>query len=322
MALAPRRRVSSRRLRKRRDEAAEIERISRETLPLLEEIRDHVDDQPRVNRAIAPIDALRAQMNDARAVLRPDHPAHADDGAQAVRGRPEDLRRRSSTPIEKQRRQVDRDIDNVRGVAEAAGEFQQLMRRGRSTGLEPHAPSDGRPREHARPRRATPHERTSPPCCRCCTSRPTATARRGCSAGGRCCAGRSTGSSRVAARDVGRDRLLGRPARRRRCRSPRSSGPTCSPRARASASPEIEAVAASRRWADGWRGGLLGTCDFDLGFHAGWFDEVAAKLESDAVAARRPGRRAGRPGPGRRPDRPRRRAARTSSCASCPPPRA
>lgn len=47
--------------------------------------------------------------------------------------------------------------------------------------------------------------------------------------------------------------------------------------------PELEAVTAARRWADGWRGGLLGTCAFDLGFHAAWFDEVAAQLGSDAL---------------------------------------
>lgn len=47
--------------------------------------------------------------------------------------------------------------------------------------------------------------------------------------------------------------------------------------------PEIESVAAARRWADGWRGGLLGTCEFDRGFHAGWIGEIAEKLESDAI---------------------------------------
>src|SRR5688572_21248061 len=47
--------------------------------------------------------------------------------------------------------------------------------------------------------------------------------------------------------------------------------------------PEIESIAAARRWADGWRGGLLGTCEFDRGFHAGWTDEIAGKLASDAI---------------------------------------
>lgn len=31
---------------------------------------------------------------------------------------------------------------------------------------------------------------------------------------------------------------------------------------------QLDALAAARRWADGWRGGLLETCDFDAGFHA------------------------------------------------------
>jgi len=47
--------------------------------------------------------------------------------------------------------------------------------------------------------------------------------------------------------------------------------------------PEVEAVAAARRWADGWRGGLLSTCHFDLGFHGPWYRELAEKLGSDAI---------------------------------------
>ena len=47
--------------------------------------------------------------------------------------------------------------------------------------------------------------------------------------------------------------------------------------------PEVDAVTAARRWSDGWRGGLLGTCDFDLGFYGPWFAELAAKVGSDAI---------------------------------------
>ena len=47
--------------------------------------------------------------------------------------------------------------------------------------------------------------------------------------------------------------------------------------------PEVESVAAARRWADGWRGGLLSTCHFDLGFYGPWHREVAQRLNSDAV---------------------------------------
>lgn len=47
--------------------------------------------------------------------------------------------------------------------------------------------------------------------------------------------------------------------------------------------PELAAVSASRRWADGWRGGLLGACEFDRGFHAGWIKELATEMVSEAV---------------------------------------
>jgi hypothetical protein len=43
------------------------------------------------------------------------------------------------------------------------------------------------------------------------------------------------------------------------------------------------AITAARRWADGWRSGLLGTCEFDLGFHPGWINELIHLHEADAV---------------------------------------
>jgi radical SAM protein with 4Fe4S-binding SPASM domain len=47
--------------------------------------------------------------------------------------------------------------------------------------------------------------------------------------------------------------------------------------------PAIEAVAAAQRWADGWRGGLLGTCCFDRGFHAPFVRELLGELEYDVA---------------------------------------
>ena len=47
--------------------------------------------------------------------------------------------------------------------------------------------------------------------------------------------------------------------------------------------PHLDAVAAARRWADGWRGGPLGACEFDRGFHGPWVAEIAEKVGSDAV---------------------------------------
>jgi Radical SAM superfamily/Iron-sulfur cluster-binding domain len=45
----------------------------------------------------------------------------------------------------------------------------------------------------------------------------------------------------------------------------------------------VESVAAAQKFADGWRGGLNGTCEFDRGFFAPWLIEIAKQLQSDAV---------------------------------------
>jgi hypothetical protein len=45
----------------------------------------------------------------------------------------------------------------------------------------------------------------------------------------------------------------------------------------------LEAVNAARRWADGWRGGLLGTCEFDRGFHAPWVTELMENVGGDGA---------------------------------------
>jgi hypothetical protein len=47
--------------------------------------------------------------------------------------------------------------------------------------------------------------------------------------------------------------------------------------------PPLDAVSAARRWADGWRGGLMGTCEFDRGFHAPWIAQLQREIGGDAV---------------------------------------
>lgn len=47
--------------------------------------------------------------------------------------------------------------------------------------------------------------------------------------------------------------------------------------------PAMESVSAARRWADGWRGGLLGSCEFDRGFHAASIAPVASKFDAAAI---------------------------------------
>ncbi len=61
------------------------------------------------------------------------------------------------------------------------------------------------------------------------------------------------------------------------------AGTTCCTPAPRSAMPQIESIAASRRWADGWRGGLLAACEFDRGFHGGWVAQILHEQNADAA---------------------------------------
>jgi hypothetical protein len=47
--------------------------------------------------------------------------------------------------------------------------------------------------------------------------------------------------------------------------------------------PAMDMVTTARRWADGWRGGLLQTCEFDRGFFAPWLAEIANELQTDPL---------------------------------------
>jgi hypothetical protein len=113
-------------LEKRREEAREVERISEETQPLLQEIHDHIEDQVRVNKAIARIDALRAKMNELGACY--ELITDLTQTTELARFRADrEISAAKVAGAELQRRQVRRDIANVRAVADAAKEFQVLM---------------------------------------------------------------------------------------------------------------------------------------------------------------------------------------------------
>ena len=113
-------------LEKRRDEAALVEEISRETLPLLEEIRDFFQDQDRVNGAISKIDALRARMNSFGATY--DLIAQLTQKSQLERFEADcRIAAAKLDDLERQRRQVQRDILNVRAMLDASQRFQELM---------------------------------------------------------------------------------------------------------------------------------------------------------------------------------------------------
>lgn len=113
-------------LRNRRRDAEQIEQISRETLPLLEEVRDNLNDQKRVNIAIARLDVLRARISELGNCYGLVMQLMQKSELQRFKAD----RRIAAAKVdgtEKQTRQVERDIDNVRNVIDTAVEFQNLM---------------------------------------------------------------------------------------------------------------------------------------------------------------------------------------------------
>ncbi len=113
-------------LGRRVDEAKRMRDIAGEVVPLLEEIRDNLADQNRVNRAIARIDPLREQMNrcgrtyDLVMYLAQKSEFDRFKKDMAIQGRELD-------PMELQLRQTQRDIDNARSVLSAVDDFIDLI---------------------------------------------------------------------------------------------------------------------------------------------------------------------------------------------------
>jgi hypothetical protein len=113
-------------LRNRVEESLQIEEIGQQTLPLLEEIRDHVNDQQRVNLAITRIDAIRKKLIDVDHCYRLITSMTQSSELQRFQA---DARIAASKleGIDLQRRQVQRDIDNVKAVMDASAEFRKTV---------------------------------------------------------------------------------------------------------------------------------------------------------------------------------------------------
>lgn len=113
-------------IQNRKDEARDIERISRDTIALLRELHEHIDDQPRVNRLIARIDSLRQQMHALGKTY--DLVVQLTQQTELKRFKTDrQVKSKKLSGIDLQREQVSRDIDNVAGMIEAAEAFVQLM---------------------------------------------------------------------------------------------------------------------------------------------------------------------------------------------------
>ena len=114
-------------LRLRVDEADRIEQIARDTLPLLKDIADHLGEQERVNQAIVRIDKLRAQMDGLGATY--DLISQFTQKTELKRFE-QDRRIAASgvSGVDKQKRQVERDMQNVQAISDAAAAFRESIR--------------------------------------------------------------------------------------------------------------------------------------------------------------------------------------------------
>lgn len=113
-------------LERRRDEARKIEAIGERTLPLLRELLESLEDQPRANGLIAQLDALRREINPLLPTL--DLILSLTQSSELRKFQEDRLIAASGVEgIQRQRRQTQRDIDNVVSVNAAAIEFAELL---------------------------------------------------------------------------------------------------------------------------------------------------------------------------------------------------
>jgi len=113
-------------LSRRRDEARKIAQIGRETAELLKEVSGCLEAPEKANRVIAKIDAVKARMhelNDCYEAI-----TQLTQHTELVRFQSDRAIAASRVSgVEKQRRQLARDIVNVQGIIAAAERFEALM---------------------------------------------------------------------------------------------------------------------------------------------------------------------------------------------------
>ena len=116
----------TRSLARRRAEARVVRDVSRRTLPVLEAIRDGAGDAARTDPQIAQIDALRRELEAVDSTYSLVMTLTQRSEQERFRA---DRRIRAAgiSPLERQRRQVERDLVNVRAVLAAAEDFLTLL---------------------------------------------------------------------------------------------------------------------------------------------------------------------------------------------------
>lgn len=109
--------------------SGEMERLSRETSELLEEVRTHQSDQPRVNRVLANVHKNASKV----AGLGAAHwlVQYISQTSQLKRFKSDraiEIDAAGLSPLERQSRELERDISNVRWLSDGAAKVQSLLK--------------------------------------------------------------------------------------------------------------------------------------------------------------------------------------------------
>ena len=116
------------RLRHVRGDVWKVADLSRQSKGILEEMIDHADDQPRVNELIKKVYAHRdtvKSLQPAWELVQKINQRGTLNRAKADRG----IHLADESPLERQKAQMQRDADNLEGLAQAADELGALMDR-------------------------------------------------------------------------------------------------------------------------------------------------------------------------------------------------
>lgn len=115
------------RLRRVRQQTWELARDSRRTVSLLREMQDHHQDQKRVNALIERVNRIRDRVVDLEPAYTLVHLLNQTGGFNRMRSDRELLIEKDLPPLERQRRQIDRDIENVEWIADAADQLGRML---------------------------------------------------------------------------------------------------------------------------------------------------------------------------------------------------
>ncbi len=110
-----------------REDVTTLASRSRSTADLLREMLDHHADQPRVNRLIARVETIAGEVRAAEHAFRLVEFLNQTGSLRRFRNDRHIALERSLSELERQKRRIERDIDNVTWIADAADQARSML---------------------------------------------------------------------------------------------------------------------------------------------------------------------------------------------------